>query len=75
MAQCRLDVLGKLVYNSACAPAEEKFKCIKTSNKKIRESVVDAPGGMDVLRLLGWEQHGDEELRCQKAMTMAQVRN
>lgn len=72
---CRLEIIGKLVYNSACAPTEAKYKAIKTTNKKIKDVVIDAPGGMEVLSLLGWvEADSGEELKCTKTMTMAQVR-
>ena len=56
-------------------PAEDKYKTIKTTNKKIKETVLDASGGMEVLRQLGWvESDSGETLNCTRPMTMAQVR-
>jgi hypothetical protein len=56
-------------------PQDEKMKTIKTTNKKIKEVVIDAKGGMEVLIQLGWvETEGGVELKCTKPMTMAQVR-
>lgn len=55
-------------------PTEEKYKTIKTTNKKIKEAILDAPGGLEVLRQLGWaETDSGEELKCTRPMTMAQV--
>lgn len=56
-------------------PEEDKYKTIKTTNKKIKETVLDATGGMEVLRQLGWVEAGTgETLNCTRPMTMAQVR-
>ncbi|KIZ03396.1 hypothetical protein MNEG_4567 [Monoraphidium neglectum] len=49
-----LDVIGKLLYNAAISPREEKFRRIKLTNAKIRESIVEAHGALDALRALGW---------------------
>jgi hypothetical protein len=67
-------VLAKLVYNVACSPNEDKFKTIQLSNKKIKESLVDGPGALEVMLLLGWEER-DNALHCTKPLTMAQVRS
>ena len=69
---CRLDVIAQLVYNAACCPSDEKYKSIKLTNKKIHKCIVQAEGAMDVMRQLGWEEV-DEELKCTKNLTMAQV--
>eukprot|EP00892_Ulva_mutabilis_P008301 jgi/Ulvmu1/5843/UM025_0102.1 len=69
-----LDVIAKLVYNVACCPTEEKYKSIKLTNKKIHTCIVKAEGAMDVMRQMGWEEI-DEELKCNKTLTMAQFRD
>lgn len=72
LSACRLDVIAKLVYNVACSPTEEKYKSIKLTNKKIHTCIVKAEGAMEVMQQLGWEEV-DEELKCTKTLTMAQV--
>lgn len=49
-----LDVIGKLLYNAAISPREEKFRRIKLTNAKIKEAVIDTHGALDALRALGW---------------------
>lgn len=39
-----LEVMGKLLYNCAVSPREEKFRRIKLSNKKISEVLVGTTG-------------------------------
>jgi hypothetical protein len=60
--QPSLDVIGKLLYNCAVSPREDKFRSIKLSNAKVRAAVVDAPGALDALKAFGWVESaaGDE---------------
>ena len=60
--QNSLDVIGKLLYNCAVSPREDKFRSIKLSNAKVRAAVVDAPGALDALKAFGWVESaaGDE---------------
>ncbi|GBF89107.1 hypothetical protein Rsub_01824 [Raphidocelis subcapitata] len=53
-SEAALEIIGKLLYNAAVAPKEEKYRRIKLTNPKIRETVVEATGGVDALRALGW---------------------
>jgi hypothetical protein len=58
-----LEVIGKLLYNCAVAPKDEKFRKIKLSNKKITENVVNTNGALDAMKELGWvvsEENSDE---------------
>lgn len=62
-SQDALEIIGKLLYNCAVAPKDEKFRKIKLSNKKITENVVNATGAMDAMKELGWvvsEENSDE---------------
>eukprot|EP00798_Chlamydomonas_sp_ICE-L_P031422 gene31422-6596_t len=56
-----LEILGKLLYNAAINPKEEKFRRIKMSNPKINEKIVSVPGCIETLQLMGWQQQSDEE--------------
>eukprot|EP00775_Hariotina_reticulata_P002985 gene2985-3268_t len=49
-----LEVMGKLLYNCAVSPREEKFRRVKLSNKKISEVLVGTTGAVDALLALGW---------------------
>lgn len=53
-SEVALEIIGKLLYNAAISPKEEKFRRIKLTNPKIREAVVEAPGAVAALRALGW---------------------
>lgn len=50
-----LTVMGKLLYNCAVSPKEEKFRRIKLTNKKIAETIGATAGAIDALLALGWE--------------------
>lgn len=49
-----LAVLGKLVYNTAVAPKDPKFRRVKLSNAKIAATVGSQPEALRALELLGW---------------------
>lgn len=49
-----LEIIGKLIYNAAISPKEEKFRRIKLSNAKIQATIVNTPGALDLLLALGW---------------------
>jgi hypothetical protein len=51
-----LEVIGKLLYNCAVAPREEKYRRVKLSNKKISETIVNTPGAIEAMQALGWVQ-------------------
>lgn len=51
-----LELVEKLTRNVSRSPKEEKFRCIKLSNKKIAESLTDVPGAVAVLVSMGWVQ-------------------
>jgi hypothetical protein len=70
---CRLDVIGKLVYNAACNPTDDNYKAVKTSNARISSLVMQEPGALDAMKAMGW-QETEETLRCTKVPNMAQVR-
>eukprot|EP00882_Tetradesmus_deserticola_P001152 GHRQ01001247.1.p2 GENE.GHRQ01001247.1~~GHRQ01001247.1.p2 ORF type:complete len:134 (+),score=65.18 GHRQ01001247.1:139-540(+) len=59
-----LEVIGKLLYNCAVSPREEKFRRVKLSNKKVADTIGSAEGALEAMLALGWEQGqaGSEEL-------------
>jgi hypothetical protein len=77
-----LNVLGKLVYNTAVAPKDPKFRRVKLGNAKIAATVGAQPGALQALELLGWrpagaaegQQAADLELPEATTLTMAQHR-
>lgn len=54
-----LDVIGKLLYNAAVAPKEDKFRRVRLTNAKVKAAVVDAHGGVEALRALGWVEDAE----------------
>lgn len=42
-------------------PKEEKYRKIRLSNEKIRATIVDVPGGVDLLLALGWARDETED--------------
>jgi hypothetical protein len=68
----RLEVIGKLVYNASCMPNEEKYKRVRTKNAKINALVIETPGVLEAMRVIGWQQE-EEALTCTKPMAMSQV--
>eukprot|EP00877_Chromochloris_zofingiensis_P001498 jgi/Chrzof1/11349/Cz05g33100.t1 len=49
-----LEIIGKLLYNCAVTPKDDKFRRIKLSNKKIAELIVNTPNALDALKAFGW---------------------
>ncbi|DBB06382.1 hypothetical protein WJX77_002508 [Trebouxia sp. C0004] len=49
-----LEVMSKLVRNTAVSPLEDKFKRIKLSNSKVKTTIVDTAGGVPSLLAMGW---------------------
>lgn len=63
-----LEIVGKLLYNCAVTPKEEKFRRIKLTNKKVAETIGTTAGAIDALLALGWvydEQNSQELVVCQ----------
>jgi len=49
-----LEIMGKLLYNCAVTPREEKFRRIKLSNKRLAETLGSHPAALEALTALGW---------------------
>ncbi|KAA6422146.1 hypothetical protein WJX79_000144 [Trebouxia sp. C0005] len=73
-----LEVMSKLVRNTAVAPSEDKFKRIKLSNSKVKTTIVDIKGGVSSLLAMGWvyDKADKDFLMLPKGiqMTMKEVR-
>ena len=76
-----LEILEKLIYNTAIQPKETKFRKIKLSNAKIASTIGTEPSALEALKLMGWEisQEAEEDhpfltLPPKKNLTMADVR-
>jgi hypothetical protein len=73
-----LEIIGKLLYNCAVTPKEEKFRRIKLTNKKIAETIGATAGAIDALMALGWEydEQTPQELVVRQGtyFTMKEVR-
>jgi hypothetical protein len=74
-----LAVLGKLVYNTAVAPKDPKYRRVKLSNAKINATIGSQPDALKALELFGWKAaadsaEGDLELPETVTLTMAQHR-
>lgn len=54
-----LEIVGKLLYNCAVSPKEEKYRAIRLSNEKIKSTIVSVPGAMDTLKAMGWVESSD----------------
>ena len=71
--------MQKLAYNTAIQPLDEKYRTIRLSNLKIRQTIVEVPGAVDVLKSFGWQEGvseaGEAVLTLPKGtnMTMQQV--
>lgn len=76
--QASLETLEKLLRNAAVSPKEEKYRSIRLSNPKVKGLLVDEPGALDALLLLGWERDSsDSELLVigkGRYFTMTEVR-
>ena len=72
-----LDTLEKLVQNVAKAPTEPKYRKIRLSNPKITTAVIQTPGSLAALQLMGWEASVEDDslvLPSNRQITFAQVR-
>jgi len=49
-----LEIMGKLLYNCAVSPKEEKFRRIKLTNKRLAETLGSHPAALEALQALGW---------------------
>jgi hypothetical protein len=49
-----LEIMGKLLYNCAVSPREEKFRRIKLTNKRLAETLGANPAALEALSALGW---------------------
>ncbi|GFH07748.1 PUB domain-containing protein [Haematococcus lacustris] len=56
-----LEVIGKLLYNAAISPKDDKFRRVRLSNAKIRATVAEAPGAVELLLAFGWVKDDDAE--------------
>lgn len=72
-----VQVMSKLVRNTAVSPSEDKFKRIKLSNGKVKTTIVDTTGGVPSLLAMGWvyDEADKEFLMLPKGvqMTMKEV--
>jgi hypothetical protein len=48
-----LEILGKLIYNCAVQPKEEKYRRIRLTNAQIKRLVAEVSGAVDALLTLG----------------------
>ncbi|KAF8073240.1 hypothetical protein HT031_000901 [Scenedesmus sp. PABB004] len=55
-----LEVIGKLLYNCAIAPREDKFRRVRLTNGKIAATIGESPAALDAMAALGWVRGGDE---------------
>lgn len=49
-----LEVLGKLLYNCAVSPREDKYRRVKLTNKRLAETLGAHPPALEALSALGW---------------------
>ena len=71
-----LDTLEKLVQNVAKAPTEPKFRKLRLSNPKITAAVIQTPGALRALQVMGWEANVEEDtlvLPSNRQISFAQV--
>ncbi|PNH08635.1 hypothetical protein TSOC_004788 [Tetrabaena socialis] len=74
-----VEMIHKLVYNSAVSPKEEKFRKVRLSNPKVKAVLGDAEGALEAMTALGWateEAEGESWMvvPAGKYMSMQQVR-
>jgi hypothetical protein len=50
-----LEIMGKLLYNCAVSPREEKYRRVKLTNKKVAETIGATHGALEAMLALGWE--------------------
>jgi hypothetical protein len=46
--------MGKLLYNCAVSPREERYRRIKLTNKRLAETLGANPAALEALTALGW---------------------
>lgn len=46
--------MGKLLYNCAVSPREDKYRRIKLTNKRLAETLGSDPAALEALTALGW---------------------
>jgi hypothetical protein len=56
-----LEVLGKVLYNAAVSPNEDKYRRLRLSNAKVAAAVVEVPGALDLMLALGWVKDEQED--------------
>lgn len=49
-----LEIMGKLLYNCAVSPREEKYRRIKLTNKRLAETLSAHAPALEALTALGW---------------------
>ncbi|WIA09770.1 hypothetical protein OEZ85_009148 [Tetradesmus obliquus] len=49
-----LEVMGKLLYNCAVSPREDKFRRVKLTNKKVADTIGSTHGALEAMAALGW---------------------
>merc|ERR1711972_371905 len=54
VAQESLDLIEKLTRNVVRNPGEEKYRCVKLTNKTIAAAVESAPAMLDVMQEMDW---------------------
>lgn len=54
VAQESLDLMEKLTRNVVRNPGEEKYRCVKLTNKTIAAAVESAPAMLDAMQEMGW---------------------
>lgn len=71
--------MGKLMYNCAVSPREEKFRRIKLTNKRLAETLGANPAALEALQALGWvtDAANPQELVVAEGLyfTMKEVRD
>ncbi|KAF6251942.1 hypothetical protein COO60DRAFT_1556043 [Scenedesmus sp. NREL 46B-D3] len=53
-----LEIMGKLLYNCAVSPREEKYRRVKLTNKKVADTIGSAHGALEAMLALGWVHDG-----------------
>ncbi|KAG2452929.1 hypothetical protein HYH02_002268 [Chlamydomonas schloesseri] len=74
-----VEMIHKLVYNTAVQPKEEKFRKVRLGNPKIQAVLAEVPGAIDAMLALGWaleDAEGEQFLvvPAGKFLGMQQVR-
>eukprot|EP00916_Digyalum_oweni_P027095 GHVL01044458.1.p1 GENE.GHVL01044458.1~~GHVL01044458.1.p1 ORF type:complete len:264 (+),score=75.65 GHVL01044458.1:437-1228(+) len=64
-AKIFLETLGTIVSRILKAPEDEKFRSIKLTNEKVVENIMSIKGGVECLKILGFEKN-DERMNMAK---------